>query len=80
VPFPDGKDDEEVLVGLDTLGNYFWLVVCDVLRYRNKMFLVQDQTHGTSVLQDPGLKFTVAGGVVDDCEGLALVKGMMSVS
>lgn len=57
-----------------------WLVVFDVLRYRNKMFLVQDQTYGTSVLQDPGLKFTVAGIVVDGCEGLALVKGMMSVS
>jgi hypothetical protein len=80
VPFPDGKDDEEVLVGLDTLGNYFWSVVCDVLGYGNKVFLVQDQTYGTSVLQDPGLKFTMAGGVVDDCEGLALVKGMMSVS
>jgi hypothetical protein len=47
---------------------------------RSKVFLVQDQTNGTSVLQDPGLKFTVTGGVVDDCEGLASVEGSMGAS
>jgi hypothetical protein len=80
VPFPDGTGNEEVLVGLDTLGNYFWLFVCDVYGYGNKVFLAQDQTYGSDVLQDPNLKFTVTGGVVNDCEPLALVEGAMSVS
>jgi hypothetical protein len=33
---------------------------------------------GVDVLQDPDLKFTVTGGVVDDCVPLALVEGEMS--
>lgn len=77
VPFPDGSG-EEVLVGLDTLGNYFWLFVCDVYGYGNKVFLAESQVYGGDVLQDPGLKFTVTGGDVNECEPLALVEGVMS--
>jgi hypothetical protein len=78
VPFPDGTGKEEVLVGLDTLGNYYWLFMCDVYGYGNKVFLAKDQMYGGSVLQDPNLKFTVTGGDVNDCEPLALVEGSMS--
>jgi hypothetical protein len=79
VPFPDGNG-HDVLVGLDTLGNYYWLFVCTIegigKEGGNKVFLAKDATYGAGVLQDPGLKFTVTGGVVDDCAGLALVGGV----
>jgi hypothetical protein len=72
VPFDDGQGDE-ILVALDTEGNYYWLWVCEVVGYGNKVFLTQDPVYGGDVLQDPDLMFTVTGGVVDDCAGLALV-------
>jgi hypothetical protein len=78
VPFPSGVGDQEVLVGLDTLGNYFWMFACVIEGVGNKVFLAQDSVYGVDVLQDPDLKFTVTGGVVDDCVPLALVEGEMS--
>jgi hypothetical protein len=78
VPFPSGVGDQEVLVGLDTLGNYFWLFACVIEGVGNKVFLAQDSVYGVDVLQDPDLKFIVTGGVVDDCVPLAFVEGEMS--
>jgi hypothetical protein len=78
VPFPSGVGDQDVLDGLNTLGNYFRLFACVIEGVENKVFLAEDSVYGVDVLQDLDLKFTVTGGVVDDCVPLALVEGEMS--
>ena len=60
------------MVAVDTLGNYFWLYVCAIENQQNKVFLVNDPTNGAGILQDPDLRFTVTGGLVNDCAVLAL--------
>lgn len=69
---PISAGSTNILVAVDTLGNYFWLYVCAIQDQQNKIFLVNDPANGEGLLQDPSLKFTVTGGIVNDCAALAL--------
>ncbi|OOQ89640.1 hypothetical protein PEBR_07322 [Penicillium brasilianum] len=70
VPMSDGSED--ILVAIDTLGNYYWPFVCAIQDQLNKVFLVQDYEMGASVLEGADLVYTVAGGVASNCSALAL--------
>lgn len=72
VPFNDG--DENMLVVLDTNGNYFWPILCALDGALNKVFIAQDTTQGASTLMSNGdIRYVVSGGDVTDCGPLALV-------
>lgn len=73
-PFPSDKG-QDVLVAVDTLGNYFRLFVCTIegLAEGNKIFLAKVSESGASTLVSDSVRFTVTGGVVDECQQVALV-------
>ena len=71
VPMSTGT--EEILVAIDTLGNYYFPFVCGIQDQLNKVFLAQDPATGASVLESSDLIYTVVGGVASNCAPLALV-------
>jgi hypothetical protein len=71
VPMSTGS--EEILVAIDTLGNYYFPFVCGIQDQLNKVFLVADVDTGASVLESDNLLYTVVGGVLSNCNVLALV-------
>lgn len=76
VPFAVGSDN--LLVAMDTLGNYFFPFMCDLQGQLNKVFLVQDTDNGADVLESPDLVYTVTGGVTQNCTVLALTSQGLS--
>ncbi|KAF3009214.1 hypothetical protein E8E14_007660 [Neopestalotiopsis sp. 37M] len=80
VPFNDGNGNE-VLVVLDTSGNYFWPVVCALDGQLNKVFIAQDPEEGPETLMSNGdLRYILTGGDVTDCGPLALTASGLSGS
>ncbi|KKK16874.1 hypothetical protein AOCH_005736, partial [Aspergillus ochraceoroseus] len=73
VPFSTGSD--EILVAVDTQGQYSFLFVCALENQVNKVFLVQDPTTGAATLESADLMYTVVGGAASDCVPLAMVAG-----
>lgn len=70
----------DALVAIDTLENYYFPVVCLYDGGANKVFLVND-TSSLDFLADASLRYTVTGGVVSECDHLALVSsGLNSTS
>jgi hypothetical protein len=69
---PISAGGQTILVAVDTLGKFFWLYVCAIANQQNKVFLANNPTNGAGILQDPQLRFTVTGGLVNDCAVLAL--------
>lgn len=78
VPFAVGSDN--LLVAMDTLGNYFFPFMCDLQGQLNKIFLVQDTDNGADILESPDLVYTVTGGVTQNCTVLALTSQGLSPS
>ncbi|KAL6859497.1 hypothetical protein J3F83DRAFT_763284 [Trichoderma novae-zelandiae] len=62
-----------VLVPMDSLQNVFYPFVCDIKGQLNKIFLVEDKDSGAATLMDPDLRYTVVGGVAQNCVSLAMV-------
>ncbi|ETS87792.1 hypothetical protein PFICI_01620 [Pestalotiopsis fici W106-1] len=80
VPFNDGNGNE-VLVALDTSGNYFWPIVCALDGQLNKVFIAQDPEEGPEILMTNGdLRYILTGGDVTDCGPLALTASGLSGS
>ncbi|GAM85471.1 hypothetical protein ANO11243_034780 [Dothideomycetidae sp. 11243] len=62
-----------MLVALDTLGDYFFPVACSLVGQTGvKILLVKDSSADLSYLSAAELETTVMGGVVDECNPLAL--------
>ncbi|KAI1846343.1 hypothetical protein JX265_010928 [Neoarthrinium moseri] len=73
VPFDDGNGNN-VLVVLDTTGNYFWPVLCGFDGALNKVFIAQDYEQGPDILLENGdLRYILSGGDATDCGLLALM-------
>lgn len=69
---PLNNSGTTVFVAVDTLGNYFFPVLCTYEgATRPKVFLVKDPTADLSFILDTQLRFTVTGGVVAQCNPLA---------
>lgn len=62
-----------VQIGIDTLGNTFFLVVCEMVGMASKIFLVKDVNAGIATLESGRVQYTVAGGVVTTCDFLAIL-------
>ena len=75
-----GSSAGSMIIAADTKGNSFFMYACAINGQQNKVFLSKDSVNGASVLQDPSLKFTVTGGVVNDCVPLVLKSGGLTAS
>ncbi|KAL9595333.1 MAG: hypothetical protein Q9219_006510 [cf. Caloplaca sp. 3 TL-2023] len=68
---PVNHDDDlntpDVYVAVDTLGEIFFPVTCDIQDQESKAFLVRDLDQGVQKLLDPKLRYTVTGGIVEEC-------------
>ncbi|KAG9527760.1 hypothetical protein KCU93_g4897, partial [Aureobasidium melanogenum] len=61
------------LLAVDTLGNFFFPVLCTFEGAQQaKVFLVEDPTADLSFIATQELRFTMTGGVVSQCNPLAL--------
>ena len=76
----DGSGETaSVYTALDTSGNVFITVVCDIEGQDSKMFLVKDPEQGVAMLKEEKLRWTVTGGVVSDCYFLPWGPGVVPV-
>ncbi|KAG9664803.1 hypothetical protein KCU95_g3970, partial [Aureobasidium melanogenum] len=67
-----------VILSIDTEQNYFWPIACTYNGGGNKVFLV-NQTQNMDFVMDPSLQSTITGGVISECDHLALVStGLIS--
>ncbi|KAL8985282.1 MAG: hypothetical protein Q9205_000980 [Flavoplaca limonia] len=60
-----------IYVPTDTNGGVFFPVTCDIQDQESKSFLVTDTAEGIEKLKEESLRYTVTGGVVDECYFLA---------
>ena len=56
-----------VYAAIDTMGNVFVTITCDIEGGDSKVFLARDAEEGVKVLQEQKLRYTVTGGIVTDC-------------
>lgn len=75
VDYSEGASPK-VYMALDSMGNSFFPVVCDVQGGASKVFLVADSEAGLETLKGNGLRYIVTGGVVTDCYYLPFMGGM----
>ena len=66
VNYNDNNQTSDVFVAQDTLGKPYFPVTCDIRGQPSKAFLVADLTNYQKLL-DPILRYTVTGGVVQQC-------------
>jgi hypothetical protein len=77
IPINDGKGND-VLVTVDTSGNFFWPILCSLDKKLNKVFIAKDAAAGPGILSGNGdMSNIITGGNVTQCMPLALVaKGL----
>jgi hypothetical protein len=70
----DNSASPGLYVTHDSTGSIFYLVACSFVgeEIGSKIFVVRDAAAGISKLREPELRYIVTGGVVDECETLAL--------
>jgi hypothetical protein len=70
---PLKSGDVTALLAVDTLGHFYFPVLCSFEGAQQaKVFLVKDPTADLSYIADPALRFIMTGGVVSQCNPLAL--------
>lgn len=70
---PLKSGDVTDLLAVDTLGHFYFPVLCSFEGAQQaKVFLVKDPTADLSFIADPELRFILTGGVVSQCNLLAL--------
>lgn len=72
--YNDDKATPDIYAGFDTTGGMFFTISCDIEDQASKVFLVADPVEGAKTLMDPKLRWTVTGGVVQDCYYLPWVR------
>ena len=74
----DGKI-QELYYPMNSAGKTFYPVVCTYKDEQpSKVFLTEDVDAGIKVLMGVDVKYSITGGVVDDCVFLPLIKGLGS--
>lgn len=70
----DNSASPGLYVTYDSTGNIFYLVACSFAgdEIGSKIFVVRDTAVGISKLKEPELRYVGTGGVVEECETLAL--------
>jgi hypothetical protein len=70
---PLKSGDVTALLAVDTLGHFYFPVLCSFEGAQQaKVFLVKDPTADLSFIANPALRFIMTGGVVSQCNPLAL--------
>ena len=67
VDYDDSSATPNVYAAIDTMGNVFVTITCDIEGEDSKVFLARDAEEGIKMLQEQKLRYTVTGGVVTDC-------------
>jgi len=68
----DAASDPVLYASVDTAGNVGYLAVCTIYNQVSKVFMVADFNASLALLSSPALQNTIVGGVVNECEPLAL--------
>ncbi|GAM83014.1 hypothetical protein ANO11243_010000 [Dothideomycetidae sp. 11243] len=72
-----GGSGKQIIIAVDTLGNYFFPIVCLYQNLANKVFLVKDVSN-LAFVTDPSLQDTITGGAISECDVLAMMsKGLV---
>ena len=69
----DIRDDLDVYAAVSLRGDVFMTVSCNIQGQFTKVFLVQDLESGVEKLKEEKLRYTVTGGIVEDCFYLPFV-------
>ncbi|KAF9633619.1 hypothetical protein BFW01_g4513 [Lasiodiplodia theobromae] len=64
-----------IVVAVDSQGNAFYMVVCNVDDDSTKFFLVSDPDEGAATLEKEEMKWVLVGGVASDCSAMAFTVG-----
>ncbi|GAM84710.1 hypothetical protein ANO11243_027110 [Dothideomycetidae sp. 11243] len=67
-----GANGTSALLAVDTQGDYFFPILCLFDDLSNKLFLVKNPTTDLQFVADQSLRYVVTGGVVTECDPLAL--------
>ena len=67
VDYDDNPTTPSVYAGLDTTGGIFFTLTCNIQGQASKIFLATDPVEGAKMLMEEKLRYTVTGGVVEDC-------------
>lgn len=70
VDYDDNPATPSVYAGLDTMGEIFFTLMCNFVDQASKIFLAADPVDGVKRLKEENLRWTVTGGVVEDCFNL----------
>lgn len=67
VDYDDNAATPSVYAGIDTMGGIFFTLMCNFADQASKIFLAADPVEGVKMLKEEKLRWTVTGGVVQDC-------------
>ncbi|KAI4254492.1 MAG: hypothetical protein LQ352_003067 [Teloschistes flavicans] len=67
VNYDEDSNSPDIYVATDTAGGVFFPVTCDIQDQDSKAFIVADIEEGVETLRDPKLRYTVTGGIVEEC-------------
>ncbi|KAI1849170.1 hypothetical protein JX266_005131 [Neoarthrinium moseri] len=67
VNYDNSPSTPGVYVAVDTVGKLFWPIICNIAGQPSKIFVASDPVTGPAKLTDPDLRYTVTGGVVQNC-------------
>ena len=78
-PYPTDSDDSSVTSGIflpvDSSGNIYYTVVCNLDSLDSKIFLVTDYDGGIDTLMRTDLQSVITGGVVTGCIPITFQSG-----
>ena len=67
VDYDNNPGTPSVYAAIDTQGGIFFTMVVNISGQPSKVFLANDPVEGCKALENEKLRFTVTGGVVEDC-------------
>ena len=67
VNYDEQSSTPDVYVAMDTNDGVFFPVTCDIQDQESKAFVVTEIAQGIARLKEENLRYTVTGGVVQDC-------------
>lgn len=67
VDYDDNAATPSVYAAIDTMGGIFFTLMCNFADQASKIFLAADPVEGVKMLKEEKLRWTVTGGVVEDC-------------
>ncbi|KAH6658700.1 hypothetical protein BKA67DRAFT_558781 [Truncatella angustata] len=73
VNYDESDSTPGIYMAVDTKGNYFYIMACDIEGDAAKIFIASDPDAGAAKLAEADLRYIVTGGVVQDCSFMPFV-------